>query len=83
MPDTIPTTSNHEFDAVREQIHDLSGGFREVAEALFVPAGIPEEEDDRRELVDPEDIRDSIIGDVLTEPADGSTDLLRQGGPRR
>lgn len=28
------------FDRVRDQLDDLSGGWREVADALAVPAGI-------------------------------------------
>lgn len=68
MSDTKHTKS----DRVREQIHDLSAGFREVATALSVPAGIPPEEDEERDLVDPEDVRDSIIGRAVTEPEDDS-----------
>lgn len=62
MHDTEHTKSGR----VREQIHELSAGFRAVAAALGVPAGLPDEDDDQ-DVVDPEDTRETIIDRPLTE----------------
>ena len=60
-------TRYQRFDRVHDQLHDLSGGWREVADALAVPAGIPnrEREDDPR---DPKEILEEIIRTPLTAP---------------
>jgi hypothetical protein len=66
MPDTTHTTA----ERVREQIHDLSAGFREVAAALGVPAGIPDDDEGDDEPVDPDDVRDAILDQ--TRPRGGA-----------
>lgn len=47
----------------RPRLEDLSGGWRQVARALAVPAGIPRERDDHEEEdpTDPDDVRDAIV----------------------
>lgn len=92
MPNPKHTTS----DRMREELHELSAGFREVAAALGVPAGIPPEEEEEHELVDPEEIRESIIGRAVAgsenaaerfkTPAlytDRVNNLVRRDGGRR
>lgn len=72
MHDTEYTTPDRE----PEQIHGLSAGFREVADLLGVPAGIPDERDDR-DLVDPDDVRESIIGPAAAGVEDSRGGLGR------
>jgi hypothetical protein len=61
----MPIPRHTKADA-REQLHDLSAGFREVAENLGVPAGIPDG-DNECDLDDSDSVRESILNQTDSE----------------
>jgi len=60
------------FELAGEQFHDLSGGWREVADALAVSAGIPNRarEDDSRGS-------EEILEEVIRVPLAASREVRR------